>query len=345
MSAPIQATVHAPTAPLWQRVVAYGLGWLLIFAGLIALNSFPIANTLLGMGAWIVVMAPFLMRRRNTKSAQIYVSPGQIYIRASRSFPRTIMTRSLRGAALEQTKGKTTLWLAESFSLNTPITIESDERGLKDMRKALGIRRGGFGEIRKWPNNDERQEVEVGMRAVIGVLLTLWALANLVAPHHDFGAPILVAIFIGSLTASAFIFTRRAPLVKLEQESTSDLIDDDTGYIDQLKRGNASVTDWLARVDAMAATQNEPGYRGAHFSQEDLWRAVENHETAPDVRAAAARLLIRIFPEKSHDRVAAALDSIHSDTERAHLRAALDSDLEVAAREIELLDSKLIDRR
>jgi hypothetical protein len=343
MSAPIQARVHAPTAPLWQRVTAYSTGWLFIVAGLVALNSFPIANALLGIGAWIVGMSPFFMRNRNAKSALIYASPGQIEIRAPRSFPRRLMTRSLRGAALEQAEDKTTLWLAESSSPNTPITIEVDERGMKDIRKALGIRRGGFGEIREWPDGDTQQEVEAGARAVIGALLTLSGLASFLFPKLEF-APILAATFIGSQIGSALIFLKRAPVVKLEQVSPSDLNDDDTTHIDQLKRGDASVVDWLARVDAIAATQSEAGYRGAHFSQEDLWLAVENHETAPDVRAAAARLLIRISPENSHDRVAATLDSIQNDAERAHLRAALDSDLEVAAREIESLDAKMIRR-
>jgi hypothetical protein len=298
---------------------------------------------LLGLGAWLVVMTPFLMRRRNAKSARISVFPGGIEICAPRSFPRTILPRSLRGASLVRGKDKNTLWLAEAFSLNTPITIEADERGMKEIRKALGIRRGGFGEIRKWPNHDNLQEVETGMRAVIGALLMLSALASFVFPRMDICSP-LAAIFIGSLGVSAFAFMQRAPLVKLEQESTSDL-NDETMHISQLKRGDASVADWLARVDALAATKDEAGYRGVQIPEEDLWRAVEDHETAPDIRAAAARLLIRISPEKSHDRVAAALDSIHDDTERAHLRAALDSDLEMAAREIESLDDEMVNRR
>ena len=342
MSAPIQARVHAPTAPLWQRVTAYSIAWSFIFLGLLLLNSFPIANTLLGIGAWIVVMAPFFVRHRNAKSAWISVSPGRIHIRAPRSFPRTIITRSLRGAAVVQARNKSTLWLAEAASPNTPITIDADERGMKDIRKALGIRRGGFGEIRKWSDNSKVERMEMLLRAASGFFLLLWPLARVITPDYPTGPTIL--FFIVSVIGSALFFMRRAPLMKLEQETADDSHHDEAMHIDQLKRGDASVADWLARIDALAATQSEAGYRGAFFSPEDLWLAVEDHETAPDVRAAAARLLMRVSPEKSQDRVAAALDSIHDQTERAHLRAALDSDLEVAAREIESLDDEMTRR-
>jgi hypothetical protein len=348
MSAPIiQAKVHAPTAPVWQRVTAYSIGWSFILMGLVALNSFPIADTLLGTGAWIVVMSPFLMRHRNAKSAQIQAYPGRIEIRAPRSFPRTILTRSLRGAAIEHAKGKNILWLAEASSPNTPITVEADERGLRDIRKALGIRRGGFGEIRKWPDGNQLERAEMNFRAGSAAILTLWALGMVSNGGwwtRELSWPTLL-MFPISLIISAVFFMKRAPIVKLEQESANVLGDDEAMRIDQLKRGEASVADWLARIDTLAATQSEAGYRGAQFSQEDLWAAVENHETASDIRAAAARLLMRISAEKSHDRVAAVLDSIHDDTERAHLRAALDSDLEVAARELESLDDEMIDRR
>jgi hypothetical protein len=343
MMPPIEARVHAPTAPLWQRVLAYGLGWLFILAGLVALNSFPIADALLGIGAWIVVMSPFLMRHRSAKSSQIHVSPGEIEIRAPRSFPRTIATRSLRGAALDNSNNKNILWLAESSSPNTPITIEADERGIKYIRKALGIRRGGFGEIRKWPDGSLLKG-EAIMRAFCGLVLTAAVFSNLLSlgGHFETAAPLT---FIGSMVISAYVFMNRAPVVTLAQETGTDANHDDVMSVAQLKRGDASVGDWLARVDAIAATQNAPGYRGAQFSQDDLWGAVEDHETAPDIRAAAARLLMRISPEKSQDRVAAVLGSIHDDTEREHLRAALDSDLEVAARDLESLDDEMRDRR
>jgi hypothetical protein len=344
MTTPFEARVHAPTAPLWQRVLAYGLGWLLILAGLVALNSFPVADTLLGIGAWIVVMSPFLMRHRNAKSSQIHVSPGKIEIRAARSFPRTILTRSLRGAAIEHAKDKNILWLAESSSPNTPITIEADERGLKDIRKALGIRRGGFGEIRKWPDNDKLQQAEGVARAAIGVLLTFSAIEAMAFPKVDIVGPVAF-MFVCSLVVSTLATMKRAPRVKLAEETANDTNNDETLDINRLKRGNASALDWIARIDALASMQSDVGYRVAQIPIDELWSALENHETAHDVRAAAARVLLRVSPEKSADRIAAALASIHDDTERAHLRAALDSDPEAAAREIESLDDEMIDRR
>jgi hypothetical protein len=343
MSAPIQARVHAPTAPLWQRVTAYSIGWAFILAGLVALNSFPIANALLGLGAWIVVIAPFFMRHRNAKSALIYVSPGQIKIRAPRSFPRTIMTRSLRGAALVRAENKFALWLAENSSPNTPITVEADERGIKEIRKALGIRRNGFGTIRKWPHDSHLRQAEIVTRAMIGALLAFGMIAG--PTYAEIGLAFLfVPFLIAWLIVSAVFFMKQAPLVELEPETANDS-NHDKAHIDHLKRGDASALDWLARVDALAATQNEIGYRGAQIPPDELWSAVENHETAHDVRAAAARVLLRVSPEKSADRIAAALDSIHDDTERAHLRAALDSDPEAAALELESLDRTIASRR
>ncbi|MEO7110694.1 MAG: hypothetical protein ABI183_09670, partial [Polyangiaceae bacterium] len=135
MSAPIQATVHAPTAPLWQRVMSYGIGWLFIAAGLVALNSFPFANALLGIGAWTLLIAPFFLRRRNAKSARITVLPGRVVIRAPRSFPRTVPTRALRGASVSRAGERFVLWLQEKSS-DAPISIElTSEPALKEIRK------------------------------------------------------------------------------------------------------------------------------------------------------------------------------------------------------------------
>ncbi|MGH7326813.1 MAG: hypothetical protein ACREJX_00550, partial [Polyangiaceae bacterium] len=51
--------------------------------------------------------------------------------------------------------------------------------------------------------------------------------------------------------------------------------------------------------------------------------------------AGAARVLLRVSPEKEHDRIARAIDSIHHEDERNFIRAALREDTEEAAEEME----------
>ncbi len=54
---------------------------------------------------------------------------------------------------------------------------------------------------------------------------------------------------------------------------------------------------WLAKVDAMAARlARAGGYRGAPLAEADLWDALENHDAEPEVRAAAARILVHAKP-------------------------------------------------
>lgn len=421
MSLPIEARVHAPTAPLWQRTTAYVVGWAFIASGLVALDSFPIADALLAMGASILFGASIFLNRQNAKSARIYLTSGRMVIRSSRSLPRVVTTRALRGAVVSRfdtgADERFVLTLAEKHSLRSPISIElTTERAAKDIRKALGIRRDGFGEV-DWsltPTLLDQHDGYARIAAFVSCLLLV--VAPSIFRWSTLGALFgigMAAIIFSSLVSAARL-GRRAPAIILtptrfelrhrgiverlrydeirsvsdagttftlepatdrmlsdggsvacrparwarsgmraderaimlahlrgaivQANASSPTTDDDAFQIDQLQRGQSSVIDWLARIDALAATQSEPGYRGSSITEEDLWRAVESHETAADVRAAAARLLIRISPENSHDRVASVLTSIHDDAERAHVRAALDTDLDAAAREIEAID-------
>jgi hypothetical protein len=424
MSASIKARVHAPTAPLWQRAATYAVGSAFIVAGLVALNSFPIADTLLGIGAWILLAAPFFLHRQNAKSAQISVVPGRIEIRSPHFSKRTVTTRELSGALVADDGTRFVLTLAERSAPRAPVSIElGDERSLKEIRKALGIRRDGFGKV-TWSLEARALDMfDIACRLIALLALTLAGSAALL--HVDISALAhflstgYVAVVASILCAITRLVTEEPTITVSKSEITykkagvSEVIDkqnlttvyegpsvialpntlkgtpnaillnqtqalfesepvtwtrsgmrreeralltfhlrneatkargekedvgDEGATIRQLERGEAKAIDWLARVDALASTQTQVGYRGAQISTDDLWTAVENHETARDVRAAAARILMRVSPEKAQDRIAAALDSIHDDSERAHLRAALDSDPEAAAREIESLD-------
>ncbi|MEO7112627.1 MAG: hypothetical protein ABI183_19430, partial [Polyangiaceae bacterium] len=209
------------------------------------------------------------------------------------------------------------------------------------IRKALGIRRYGFGDI-LLPSNRWVELVDRAYRIAALGALSYWGLTSAVYAHAS-SAVLALLLTIVSAAFSMLRFTVWVPSTRVANQSTVDT--DDAPRIEQLRRRGESVADWLARIDAIAATHSQTGYRGAQIPMDDLWSAMESHETARDIRAAAGRLLMRVSPENSADRIAAALESIHDDTERAHLRAALDSDPEVAARELESLDEKISSRR
>lgn len=106
-------------------------------------------------------------------------------------------------------------------------------------------------------------------------------------------------------------------------------------HLDSLRKNDLQAVEWLTKLDALASVHESTAYRGTALAKEDLWRALESHDTATDVRAGAARILLRVAPEKEQDRIARALDSIHDDVTRRHIRAALEEDVEAAAREYE----------
>jgi hypothetical protein len=57
------------------------------------------------------------------------------------------------------------------------------------------------------------------------------------------------------------------------------------------------------------------------------------------MRAAAARVLARVVPEEAKTRVAQVLATEHDAYARACIRIALEEDVDVAARELERLES------
>jgi hypothetical protein len=96
--------------------------------------------------------------------------------------------------------------------------------------------------------------------------------------------------------------------------------------IDVLARGNAAREEWLARLDA-AAAGFATGYRGPGLEQEDLWSTLHDPEAPADVRAGAARVLLRVAPEKARVDVPAVLATVRVKDEEELIRDAID-DLE-----------------
>lgn len=113
-----------------------------------------------------------------------------------------------------------------------------------------------------------------------------------------------------------------------------------TGRVADLARGESAPRDWLARIDATAQMlANGAGYRGAGFEEAELWTTLEDHDAAPDVRAAAARVLVRLDPGVA-DRVEGVLAAVRAPDARKRIRIALEPDIELASRELEELEHR-----
>jgi hypothetical protein len=96
---------------------------------------------------------------------------------------------------------------------------------------------------------------------------------------------------------------------------------------------------WLERIDATAASlSHADGYRVAGVSPEELGTAIEDPDAPAPLRAAAARLLARIAPSEAGGCVARALARERDVSVSVRIRAALEEDVDLAARELDRLD-------
>ncbi len=84
---------------------------------------------------------------------------------------------------------------------------------------------------------------------------------------------------------------------------------------------------WLLRVDSLAVMPSgESTYRHMGVSEQELWDALEDPDTACDVRIALARRLGRTSPS-AHARVQALTERLHGDDDRLRMRVAMATDL------------------
>jgi hypothetical protein len=103
------------------------------------------------------------------------------------------------------------------------------------------------------------------------------------------------------------------------------------------RQENEPARSWLERVEA-TARQLSGSYRGAALSAAELWAALENHDADPSVRAASARVLVRVAPPEALARVESVLAAVRDDLVRAKMRVAVEPDLEHACDELEQLE-------
>jgi len=116
--------------------------------------------------------------------------------------------------------------------------------------------------------------------------------------------------------------------------------DDSEAGVQMLRRGDEPARAWLSRLDATGAMLRAPaGYRGAALEENDLWRAVEDPEADPELRAAAARVLTTAFGPRAAARVRDAAAPIRDDDARERIRIALLPDVQEAADGLEAMEA------
>src|SRR5262249_33531001 len=115
-----------------------------------------------------------------------------------------------------------------------------------------------------------------------------------------------------------------------------------SGGLAWLARGDDGPRAWLARIDAAALQVDaDLGYRGALLEEHDLWPALEDADAPADLRAAAARILVRArgATASTTERVHGALAAVRDGKARACIEAAIHGDFDHAARELDALDA------
>ncbi len=123
--------------------------------------------------------------------------------------------------------------------------------------------------------------------------------------------------------------------------------------LDTLRRNGATVSQWLDRLDGVAASvvRVVGGYRGATFDVADLWRVFEDPDGEWELRVGAGRMLKQIAPQELAIRVAPVLETVRDERVKKRISLALDPDTaraqyEMAAlEEAELTRERLAGRR
>jgi hypothetical protein len=108
-----------------------------------------------------------------------------------------------------------------------------------------------------------------------------------------------------------------------------------------LAKGSERARAWLARIDTVAEMLTRgPGYRGAGFEETELWATLEDHDAPSDVRAAAARVLVRVAPDRAPARVESVIAAVRDEPARARIRIAIDPDVDAASAELDEIEAK-----
>jgi len=140
--------------------------------------------------------------------------------------------------------------------------------------------------------------------------------------------------FTGGLTAAELaLVADQVRSASLRAHGHGPSRDGAAARVDVLRRRDEPASAWLGRLDTLAATltHEAAGYRQAVPARDDLWGALRDPEADIEVRAAAARVLVRVDGDDARKRVRAVAASVRVASDADHILAALDPDTEVAA--------------
>jgi hypothetical protein len=145
----------------------------------------------------------------------------------------------------------------------------------------------------------------------------------------DGGSDADVAAFAAQLRTAA----RRARGDRAPEPSVSPAVE-------TLRRQGESVKAWLERLDATAQAMRAGSiYRGAAVSAHELREALDNHDADPELRAAAARVLLRVDPGEARPHVDAAVATLRDADARRRLRLVADEVDEADGEALEALEA------
>jgi hypothetical protein len=120
--------------------------------------------------------------------------------------------------------------------------------------------------------------------------------------------------------------------------------DDVLSRLAALRQGRLLARDWITRLDTCAQMMRRGGgYRGPTFEQHDLWTVLESPDADPELRGAAARILLRIAPQ-ARVRVDAAVASMRDEGEVKRVRILLEPDAEKASDDLDAFDVRTLAR-
>jgi hypothetical protein len=108
--------------------------------------------------------------------------------------------------------------------------------------------------------------------------------------------------------------------------------------IDILARNGDDARKWLARIDAIATDLGNATYRGRGIDPNDLWLTLEDPDAPADLRAAAARVLVRVAPDKKV-RIDSLIAATRTNDDEQQLRIAMEPDVEEAVTKLERLEA------
>jgi hypothetical protein len=113
--------------------------------------------------------------------------------------------------------------------------------------------------------------------------------------------------------------------------------EDVTERLESLRRGSDGSRAWLLRIDALADRMKmaQPGYRDATIDRQDLRDALHDHDCEPELRVAAARILVRVDAETCRPEVAEVVEAVRDPVQARMIRIALDDDVDEVARELD----------